>query len=316
MSTSTVPMPSSSSSVPEVKIFARVADIPILAYCLRQASDMLSSNRYTAPPYSTAKGLSSTAYNYTAPYAAPLGPVISYADEYANKAVDLVQRNYPYPFEAKPEDVACYVRERRQSAVDYVSERRLSANKAIDEKVTTPVITVACGLDQRLTPLVNYFESTVTTRLHTQSAPADTKFQYQRVLVLSKNVTGQLYDYSNQTVLVQRASQTADSITALATQVATQANSRIHTLSDTLLVQLQNIQQATVSMQHATVTELNATISALRDIASTPDISLNERATRVGAVVQSRARPLLDRLLGARSDTPIITTIKGNGHAQ
>jgi hypothetical protein len=114
----------------------------------------------------------------------------------------------------------------------------------------------------------------------------------------------------------QRASQTADSITALATQVATQANSRIHTLSDTLLVQLQNIQQATVSMQHATVAELNATISALRDIASTPDISLNERATRVGAVVQSRARPLLDRLLGARSDTPIITTIKGNGHAQ
>ncbi|KAJ6565982.1 hypothetical protein B0H10DRAFT_2238742 [Mycena sp. CBHHK59/15] len=294
-SKSTVPMPSSSSpsssSVPEVTIFTRVASIPIISYSLKQVSGALSSNPYTASPYSTAKGISLYAYNCTAPLQVRLAPLIESADGYANKAVDVVQSKYPYPFEAKPEDVASYVRERRQSAADFVAERRLSANKTIDEKVKAPAITVACDMDQhrRNSPPRN-------------SAPADTQYQYQRAYVLSKNVTGQLYDYSNQTALVQRASQTADSITALASS----ANSRIHALSDSLLAELQRLQNSLLA----------DTITALRGIVATPNLPLNEKVARVGAEVQDRVRPMLNRMLSSGSRMPIVTTINGKRRAQ
>ncbi|KAJ7491912.1 hypothetical protein FB451DRAFT_1021124 [Mycena latifolia] len=313
-------MPSSSSSstsAPELTILTRVASIPILAYSIQQISSTLSTNRYTSTPYSTAKGLSASAYKYAAPLQVRLAPLIESADGYANKAVDVVQSRYPYPFEAQPEDVANYVRQRRQSAVDYVSQGRLNAEKTIDEKVRTPAISAAYGIDQRLTPIVDYLESTAVTRLHTDSAPADTQYQYQRVYALSKNVTGQLYDYSHQTLLVQRASQTADSITALASS----ANSRIHALSDSLLAELQRLQASLAatgaSVHHSTTAaghELGETITALRTIATTPDMPINEKVARVGAEVQGRVRPLLDGMLGARTPPPAAES-KGNGHA-
>ncbi|KAJ7117692.1 hypothetical protein C8R44DRAFT_626767 [Mycena epipterygia] len=313
-------MPSSSSSssnASELTIFSRVASIPLIAYSIQQVSSVLATNAYTSTPYSTAKGLSASAYKYAAPLQPRLGPLnhlIVTADGLANNAVDFVESKYPYPFQAQPEEVASYVRERRQSAVDYVEKGRLNANKTLDEKVKTPAFTAACGLDQRLTPFVDYLENTAVTRLHASSAPADTQYQYQRVYVLSKNVTGQLYLYSNQTVLVQRASQTADSITALAST----ANSRIHALSDSLLAELQRLQSSLVStgasVHHSTTAashELTATITALRSIVTTPDMPINEKVARVGAEVQGRVRPLLDTMLGAR--TPPSDC---NGHAE
>ncbi|KAJ7696442.1 hypothetical protein B0H17DRAFT_929303 [Mycena rosella] len=314
-------MPSSSSSspsstAPELTILTRVASIPIIAYSIQQLNSTLSNNPYTSFPYSTTQRLSSSAYKYSEPLQVRLAPLIKSADGYANAAVDAVQSKYPYPFEAKPEEVATYVRERRQSAVDYVAQGRLNANKTIDEKVRTPAITVACEIDQSFTPIVDYLESTAVTRLHTNSAPADTQYQYQRVYVLSKNVTGQLYDYSNQTLIVQRASQTADSITALASS----ANSRIHALSDSLLAELQRLQSSLVatgaSVHHSTTAashELGDTITALRTIVLTRDLPLNEKVARVGAEVQGRVRPLLD-VLGARTPPVAETQSKGNGH--
>jgi hypothetical protein len=80
-----------------------------------------------------------------------LAPLIVRADGIANKAVDVVESRYPYPFKAKPEDVARLVRERSESAGKYVRERRESAvsvaNKTIDEKVKSPVVHVAQGID-------------------------------------------------------------------------------------------------------------------------------------------------------------------------
>ncbi|KAJ7091529.1 hypothetical protein B0H15DRAFT_778532 [Mycena belliarum] len=326
-------MPSSSSSsassnAPELTIITRVASIPILAYAIQQVSSTLASNRYTSTPYSTAKGLSASAYKYSEPLQVRLAPLIDAADGYANKTVDFVQSRYPYPFEAQPEEVASYVRERRQSAVDYVEQSRQTANKTIDEKVRTPAIHVVYGIDQRFTPIVDYLEKTAVTHLNTSSAPADTQHQYQRVYVLSRNVTGQLYDYSHQTVLVQRASQTADSITALAST----ANGRIHALSDSLLSELQRLQQSLAatgaSVQHQTTAashELGETIASLRTIVTTPDLPLNEKVVRVGAEVQGRVRPILDGLLGARAPAQKQTQKqtqrsaggrKGNGHVQ
>ncbi|KAJ7140263.1 hypothetical protein C8R43DRAFT_892905 [Mycena crocata] len=306
---------SSSSEAPELTILSRVASIPIIAFSIQQLSSTLSNNRYTAAPYSTAMGLSDAAYKYTTPLQVRLSPLLVRADGYANKGFDVVQSRYPYAFEAQPEDVAGYVRQRSQSAVDYVAERRQNANKAIDERVKTPAITVACDIDQRLTPFVDYLENTAVTRLHAKSAPADTQYQYERVYVLSKNVTGQLYDYSNQTVLVQRASQTADTITALASS----ANSRIHALSDSLLVELQRVQDSVVatgaSVQHSTTVasrELADTIAALREIVTKADMPINEKVACVGAEVHGRVRPLLDNMLRGRSPS----SKNVNGHAK
>jgi hypothetical protein len=150
--TSSVPLPSPSPTAPELTIITRFASIPMISSSLESLNGALSSNAYTRSPYCTAKDLSTSAYKYTEPLQIRLAPLIIRADGYANKAVDVVESRYPYPFKAKPEEVASYVRDRRRSASEYVRERRASAvtvaNKTIDEKVKSPAFNVAQGIDQ------------------------------------------------------------------------------------------------------------------------------------------------------------------------
>lgn len=139
-------------SPPELTIFNRVASIPLISSGLGAVDGALASNVFTRSPYTTAKGFSSTAYKYTEPLQIRLAPYIARADGYANKAVDVVESRYPYPFKAKPEEVATLIQERRQSAAEYVNARRADAvnvaNKTIDDKVKTPAYNVAQGIDQ------------------------------------------------------------------------------------------------------------------------------------------------------------------------
>jgi hypothetical protein len=116
--------------LPGFTILTRVAAIPMISSSLETINGALLSNTYTRSPYSTAKGLSTTAYKYTEPLQVRLAPLIIQADGYANMAVDVVQSRYPYPFTAKPEEVA------------------MLASKTIDEKVKTPAYNVAQGIDQ------------------------------------------------------------------------------------------------------------------------------------------------------------------------
>ncbi|KAJ7019814.1 hypothetical protein C8F04DRAFT_975207 [Mycena alexandri] len=298
------PAPAPASTAPEITSFNRVASIPILAYCIQQVSGTLSTNRYTSTPYSTAMGLSASAYKLSEPLQVQFRPWIESADGYANKAVDVVQDRFPATFQTKPEDVAGYVRDRRQSASEYI-------DKTLDEKVKTPAVTVVYGMDQRLTPIVDYLESTAVTRLNT-AAPGETQYQVQRVYALSTNVTRQLYDYSNQTVIVQRASQTADSITALAST----ANTRIHALSDSLLAELQRLQSSLAATGVQASHELNDTITSLHHIITTPNLAVKDKVMRVGAEVDYRVRPVLSRLLGnAQRAAPTTVNDNANGHA-
>lgn len=115
---------------PSFTILTRVAAIPMVSSSLETINGALLSNTYTRSPYATAKDLSNTAYKYTEPLQIRLAPFIIQADGYANKAVDVVQSKYPYPFTAKPEEVAQL------------------ASKTIDERVKTPAINVAQGIDQ------------------------------------------------------------------------------------------------------------------------------------------------------------------------
>jgi hypothetical protein len=146
--TSSIPLPSPPPTAPELTVLNRVVSIPIISSSLESIHCALSSNAYTRSSYSTAKGISNSAYKYTEPLQIRFAPLIVYADDYANKAVDVVESKYPYPFKAKTEEVADYVRDRRRSASEYIRERRETANKTIDDKVKNPAFTAAQGIDQ------------------------------------------------------------------------------------------------------------------------------------------------------------------------
>ncbi|KAK7025076.1 hypothetical protein R3P38DRAFT_2952697 [Favolaschia claudopus] len=326
--TSSVPMPSkssssksspsqdSSSNAPEITILTRVTSIPLIAWTMTQVSSTLEKNRYTSSPYATAKGISTTAYKYTEPLQVRFAPAINVVDGYANKACDVVESRFPYPFKAQPEEVATFVRERRQSAAEFVEQRRLDAGNTIDKRVRTPAFNAACEVDKRFTPLVDYLENTAVTRLHT-NAPEGTQYQYQRVYVLSRNVTGQLYEYSNQTVLVQRASQTADSIVALASS----ANSHVNSMSNTLITQVQQLQTSLSDTTTAAYRELGDSVSSMRDIINQPNRTLNEKLNRMVEEIDHRLRPLLNRLPGGAGTTAEgkpngNANANGNGRAQ
>ncbi|KAJ7656282.1 hypothetical protein DFH06DRAFT_991909 [Mycena polygramma] len=316
---------SASSSAPELTIFSRVAGIPLVACAINVVNDSLAKNRLTSYPYSTAKDLSVSAYQLSAPLQVRIAPLLTTGDLYANKGLDLVQSNFPSAFETKPEDITTFVHERRQSAVDFVAVRRSNANKAIDENVKKPAINVACEVDKRFAPFVDYLESTAATRLNTSTAPADTQYQYQRVFYLSKNVTEQAYAYSHQTALVQRASQSVDTITAMTSS----ANARIHALSDALICELQHLRTSLGEGAGAASHELGDTISALRDIVKTPNLSVNDKVVRISdecqfrarpvlariqSEVETRARPILDRFPGATRSAPTTPTTNGNAN--
>lgn len=133
---------------PEFTILTRVASIPMIHSGLETLNGTLSSNVYTRSTYNSAKELSTNAYKLTEPLQVRLAPLIVRADGFANKAVDAVESRYPYPFKAKPEDVAAFVQEGRQSASEYVQVRLDEANKTLDEKVRNPALNVAHELDQ------------------------------------------------------------------------------------------------------------------------------------------------------------------------
>lgn len=127
--------------VPEITVITRVASIPIIASSLDQIHSTLSSNVLTRSPYHAAQVITQTAYNFSQPLQIRLAPFIVSANGYANKGLDVIEQKYPYPFKVKPEEVASYVRERRDSVVS-------SANERFDKSVKSPAVGVAEGIDK------------------------------------------------------------------------------------------------------------------------------------------------------------------------
>jgi hypothetical protein len=289
------------TSPPTLTSFTRVASIPLISTSLDTIHTTLSNNAYTKSPYHTATELAYSAWGYTEPLQARLAPLATRADGYANKGLDAVESRYPYPFTAKPEEIATYARERRQSSISFV-------DKAIDERVKSPAKGVAQGIDQRFAPIVDYFEVQVN-KLHSEAGPSsptttDPQYQYQRLYLLSRDLTENLYFYSNENfkqlqahnIIVQRAAATAQTITDLASSSLSSAHSRIHALSATLQSELQRLQATTAALPAAfqsSTTEISAAIAELRETLAAKDVPLNEKAARVGAQVRERVSPLL-----------------------
>ncbi|KAG6334180.1 hypothetical protein ID866_4909 [Astraeus odoratus] len=310
---------------PEFTALYRVASIPLVASSLGQIHTALLSNVLTRSPYHAAQAISQTAYNYSQPLQKHLAPLIVRADDYANKGLDIVESRYPYPFKANPEDVASYVRERRESVVS-------SANKRFDENVKSPALGIAEGIDkashetcaaisvmvliptsQRFAPLVDYFEIAVNKvgkdsgASSPTSTASDCQYQYQRAFSLSKHLKDNLYEFSSehlkqlqqQNALVQKAMETANSIQELASLSINQAQTRIHMLSDSMLQELQKLHQSTASLPQtlqSNYPDISKTAQDLRDIVTATDMPVAEKVNRMGHEVKERVTPLLEKL--------------------
>ncbi|KIJ61534.1 hypothetical protein HYDPIDRAFT_189459 [Hydnomerulius pinastri MD-312] len=296
----------SQSQVPELTVLTRVASIPIVASSLDQIHSTLSSNALTRSPYHAAQVISQTAYNYSQPLQIRLAPLIVSANGYANKGLDVVEQKYPYPFNAKPEEVASYVRERRDSVMS-------SANKRFDQNVKSPAVGVAEGIDKRFAPIVDYFEIAVNKvgnesgSSSPNSTSSDCQYQYQRAYTLSKHLKDNLYVYSSehlkqlqqQNALVQKATETANSIQSLASASITSAQARIHTLSDSMLQELQKLQQSTAALPQtlqSTYPDISKSVTELRNVIATPDMPVTDKVNRVGQEVKERVSPMLEKL--------------------
>ncbi|RPD60224.1 lipid droplet-associated perilipin protein [Lentinus tigrinus ALCF2SS1-7] len=294
------------AATPELTIFQRVGSIPLVADSLNTINTTLLNNAYTRSPYTTATELSKKALSYTEPLQKTLAPILTKADDLANKGFDAVESRIPYPFHATTEDVIKDLKGRSDAAKDV-------ATKTIDEKVRTPALNIAQGIDQKFTPIVDYFAGAVKQFQPTGTAdkPAETpeaKYQYQRAYYLSKELRDQLYTYSTeqinqiktQNVVLQRASATAHSLTDLASTSYGAAQTRVHALSDNMLSELQKVQASTAALpgtlQSAfqdVSTNLSATINELSGILKSPD-PLPEKAHKVRETVQERVQPILD----------------------
>ncbi|KAL0959756.1 hypothetical protein HGRIS_011446 [Hohenbuehelia grisea] len=361
--TSTIPMPTNGSAkpAPELTFLNRMASIPLISSSLQTIDDTLASNTYTKASYSTAKDISVSAYKYAEPIQVrlqvTLAPLFVRADGYANKAADIVESRYPYPFKASPEEVVTYVRERRDSAVSV-------ANKTLDERVKSPAYNVAQGIDHRFAPIVDYLEVAVHrfngSAEAGPSTPPDAKYQYQRALALSRTLKDNVYVYSNdqlkhvqaQSVLVQRATETTQAISILASSSLQSAQTRIQALSDTMLVELQKIQaqthalsasvsssvtasaadlQASVKSRtqipphlqeviHDFQTGLSSTIAEFQGIVTAKDVPVQDKVARIGTEVRERVGPLLENIQKRISDViggqkkPTVNGVNGNGN--
>lgn len=206
MATETQSAPAS----PELKIFNRVASIPLVNDTFTAVHSSLISNPYTRSPYSTAQALSLSALRASEPIAAKLAPIIVRADGFAIKGLDAVESRYPYPFTVQSEDLLKALKERSDYARDV-------ANKTIDERVRSPAYSAAQGIDQvrtplfhsssrnndllipvsqkRLAPVVDFLIARLGAEEN--SSQTESKYQIQRAFALSLGLKDQILDYSN-----------------------------------------------------------------------------------------------------------------------
>ncbi|TFL01670.1 hypothetical protein BDV98DRAFT_548322 [Pterulicium gracile] len=315
------PSQSAPAEASEASVLSRVWSIPLVSSSISAINDTLNSNPYTRSPYAAAVGISSSAYNLTKPIQQRLP--LQTLDGYANKVMDAVESRYPYPFHAKPEEITNYLQQQKQNT-----------NKTLDEKVRSPAYQMAQGIDQRFTPIVDYFQLAVdhtnngTNGTDGHANDAESKYQYQRALALSHRLKDNIYGYSNeqlkqiqtQNALVQRATDTAQHIQELASSTFTQAQSRVHGLSENMLSTLQNLQTSTSASASHLRNELSSpqlqknyqeisaglstTITHLRDIVSKKDVTVQEKVTLMANEVAERVSPLLARVREAIAGQP------------
>ncbi|KAH7877835.1 uncharacterized protein C8R40DRAFT_1224025 [Lentinula edodes] len=291
-------MPSSSPSThpPELTVISRISSIPLISSSLEIVNDTLSTNTYTRSPYSTALGLSNSAYKLTEPLQTHLAPLIVRADSYANLAVDVVQKRYPSAFTTTPEDVMGYVQNRQKDVGEYVRERRESAVLSIGNCIRTLSLSVL----QRFAPIVDYLEVAVNridsnTQENGTSADKEAHVsQYSRALELSVRLRDQLQSYSNEqitqlqahSVLVQRATETARSLSTTASSSLSNVQAKLHAVSENMIAELGKLQSQATSLSASLQASASKT---LKDPTAQLPPQVQQRYAELSSVLQAQA---------------------------
>ncbi|KAL5523260.1 hypothetical protein ACEPAF_1527 [Sanghuangporus sanghuang] len=307
------------ASVPQLTVLTRVASIPLINDSLTSLHTTLLNNSLTKTPYSTAQALSSYAISVTEPIQVRLAPVIQKADGLANKAVDVVESRYPYPFHAPTEEIYGTLKAHSEHAFGI-------ANKTIDDKVRTPAYGIVHGIDQRFAPVVDRFASVVNS-IHAKQSSASSptaetpgqdnvpgsvpgtpkdEFQYKRAYRLSLDLKDTLYVLTNEqikqvqehNVLVQRATLTAHTITQTISSSVESASARIHALSDSMLNELHSLQASAAALPSTLglnnlQEKLAPVIAEVKDVLKS-DVPVKEKVGKLRKVVEESVKPILE----------------------
>ncbi|KAJ4488345.1 hypothetical protein J3R30DRAFT_3435248 [Lentinula aciculospora] len=292
--TSTIAMPSSPPSYsPELTVISRISSIPLISSSLEMVNGTLSTNAYTRSPYTTALGLSNSAYKLTEPLQTHLAPLIVRADSYANLAIDAVQKRYPSAFTTTPEDVMGYVQNRQKDVDEYVRERRQSAGA------------IAQDIDKKFAPIVDYLEVAVNridSNTKENGVPTDKDAQvsqYSRALELSTRLRDQLQLHSNEqirqlqahSILVQRATETARSLSTTASSSLSNAQAKLHAVSDNMIAELGNLQSQAASLSASLQASASKT---LKDPTAQLPPQIQQKYTELVSVLQTQASSASD----------------------
>ena len=115
---------------------------------------------------------------------------------------------------------------------------------------------------QRFAPVVDYFQDTVK-KIHSATGTPESaspteppKYQYQRAYALSVDLSDQLLKLSaeqinqikTQNVLVKRATEAAQQVTAVASTSYGAAQEKVHAVSDAMLQELAKVQVCTAPL--------------------------------------------------------------------
>ncbi len=199
----------------QLTILNRVASNPLVSDSLAALHATLVNNAYTKTPYFAAQAIGTKAYQYSEPIQVRLAPVLTRADGLANKAVDIVESRYPYPFKTPTGEIYGDIRQHTEHAYDV-------ANKTIDSRVRSPAYGLAQGVDkvsfslclhsvakctyhmhQRFTPVVDRFE-VVVNKIHGKTCDTNgtlpngvdeskDQLQYRRAYRLSMDLKDQIF---------------------------------------------------------------------------------------------------------------------------
>ncbi|KAH7868094.1 uncharacterized protein C8R40DRAFT_1136180 [Lentinula edodes] len=296
---------------------------------------MPSSSPLYPPSRTHTLGLSNSAYKLTEPLQTHLAPLIVRGDSYANLAVDMVQKTYP-------KDVMGYVQNRQKDVGEYVRERRESAG------------VIAHDIDK---VAVNRIDS--GTQENGTSADKEAHVsEYSRALELSVRLRDQLQSYANEqmtqlqahSVLVQRATETARSLSNTASSSLSNVQAKLQAVSENMIAELGKFQSQAASLSASLqasasktikdptaqlppqvqqrYAELSSVLQAQASSASATYAKLSnhlastEKATKVTHEVSVRVQPLLEVLsrnaqqaIGARGESQSPTVNGVNGHA-
>ncbi|KAB5594294.1 hypothetical protein CTheo_2224 [Ceratobasidium theobromae] len=297
----------------------RVGRIPLVNDTLSTLNTLLSQNTYSKGIYSTAQAYGERAYSLSQPVQVRLAPVIVRVDGYANMGLDALESRWPYPFQASTEEVIDTLKQGPDAAYGIATAYANAASKAYEDRVKTP------AYELTLTPIVDRFEI-VVNKFHKEalsssasscsSSSSDSEGaaerQYVRAYRLSLDLKDQILLVSSEqlkqiqqnNVYIQRATESLHNLTNSISSLSHGSSTRAHQLSQSVLAELESIQQLVHSRkealpgQYASLKEaVGATLTEVRGIVHETNVPVGEKAVKVRDAVIGRVQPVLQQVI-------------------